>query len=153
MKTRVNAPLWVVAGLALTALVGIAPAPTRQDVDPFSHRYEFEKRGVDVSELLPQVESALALKLTGKDQNGYVLQEGDRLVFAMKEALTDGQKRTLQETVSKTREYSPEELRGKYPDRSETRKAPGEWKKRYAEAKTDADRLKILAQYVGLEEK
>ncbi len=128
--------------LALGVLVLIASAPQ----DP---EYRYERGGVVLDLLGDDLQAEFGWSLS----DCTIVTEGDTLILRLKAPLSEEQKKKLDAIIARQPDYrrNPELLK---PDavnkRAKDRKlAP--WRKRYAECKTDSDRIAVMAEYLELQ--
>ena len=141
------------AGVTILLALAVQASPDKS----VTHDYEFAgPAAVSPTRLADEVQAALGISLMGKDQDGYfeIAQQDDatsvRIVMLQRDLSADEQAqmgKLIAAHVASPPLPTERQVRAAAGPRQARRAL---FRERYAQAKTDAERMVIMAEYIGL---
>jgi hypothetical protein len=114
--------------------------------DGFEYRYQ--RGGVVLDLLADDLQSRFGWTLSDCS----LVADGDTLILRTRKKLTEEEKRTLDAVIAAQPDYrqnpelmKPEAVRKRLQDRK-----MGPWRKRFAECRSEAERVQVIAEYLEL---
>lgn len=134
--------------MRLAVAIGIVLLVPSGAQDP---EYRYERGGVVLDILGDDLQAEFGWSLSDCS----IVTEGDTLILRTKSPLTEEQKKKLDQIIARQPDYrkNPELLKGDAIHKRAKDRQLGPWRKKYADCKTDGERISVLAEFLELTEK
>lgn len=130
--------------LAIALGLLLLPWTAPQDL----HEYRYQRGGVVLDLLGDDLQAEFGWSLS----DCTIVTEGDTLLLRLKTALTEDQKKKLDEIIARQPDYrkNPELLKPEAMNKRAKDRKLAPWRKKYSDCKTDSERVAVLAEYLEL---